>query len=281
MNPLNPQQLNLLQYKHLEKLYGYFPGMKGATIAALYGLDEASYKEARAEFDNNAKKAAQELLADAAFAEQVRRLPFRAGETILAIGDSMTDDLQSWLEIVRHLLSETRARDEIQVINGGLSAHTSAMILRRLVPTLAQKPDWIFCLLGGNDVTRIGSEKNKPQVSLEETQQNLLTMRRLATEMTEATWVWLTPPPFDEKRANTFPPFKMGGSVWRNTDVLAIGDFMRGQAEIVVDLQNIFGVPVKAKLQGPDGVHPSLEGQKTIARAVVECLAATTVSTHK
>lgn len=28
MNTPNPQQLNLLQYTHLEKLYGYFPGMR-------------------------------------------------------------------------------------------------------------------------------------------------------------------------------------------------------------------------------------------------------------
>jgi acyl-CoA thioesterase I len=272
MNTLNPQQLNLLQYTHLEKLYGYFPGMNGATLAALYGLDEASYREARAQFDTNAKKAAQELLADSAFAEQVKRLPFRAGQTILAIGDSMTDDLQSWLEILRHLLAETRAQDDIKVINGGLSAHTSAMILRRFVPTLSQKPDWIFCLLGGNDVTRIGSETNKPQVSLEETKLNLLTMRRLAAEMTKATWVWLTPPPFDEERAKSFPPFKMGGSIWRNADVLVIGEFMRHQPEIVVDLQSIFGVPVKPGLQGFDGVHPSLEGQQTIAKAVAERL---------
>lgn len=269
---LNPQQLNLLQYTHLEKLYGYFPGMKGATLAALYGLDEAGYEAARAAFTENAKEAARELLEDKTFAEQVKGLPFRAGDTVLAIGDSMTDDLQSWFEILRQLLLETRAQDNIQLINGGLSAHTSAMMLRRIVPTLAQKPNWIFCLLGGNDVTRIGSATNKPQVSLEETKQNLLTMRRLAAEMTGAEWVWLTPPPFDEERASTFPAFKMGGSFWRNADVLAIGNFMRGQSEIVIDLQNVFGVPVKWEWQGPDGVHPSLEGQKAIIKAVVERL---------
>ena len=273
---LNPQQLNLLQYTHLEKLYGYFSGVKWATLAALYGLDEASYEAARAQFDDNAKEAAQELLADAMFAEQVRRLPFRAGETVLAVGDSLTDDLQSWLEILCHLLQETRPQDDLNVVNSGLSAHTSAMILRRFVPTLGQKPDWIFCLLGGNDITRIGSEANKPQVSLVETEQNLLTLRRLAAERTDATWVWVTPPPVDEARADAFPPFKLGGSVWRNADLLAIGDFMRRQPERVVDTQIVFGVPPKAELQGPDGVHPSFAGQQAIARTVVEQLAAQT-----
>jgi hypothetical protein len=86
MNNVNPQQLNLLQYTHLEKLYSHFPGMNSATFAAIYGLDEDSYKVAQATFDNNARKAAQELLADAAFAEQVKRLSSQAGQTILAIG---------------------------------------------------------------------------------------------------------------------------------------------------------------------------------------------------
>jgi acyl-CoA thioesterase I len=84
MNTLNPQQLNLLQYTHLEKLYGYFPGMKGATLAAIYGLDETSYEVARTTFDNNAKEAARELLADAAFAEQVKRLPKPCSPSVTA-----------------------------------------------------------------------------------------------------------------------------------------------------------------------------------------------------
>lgn len=270
----NPMQLKLLQYTHLEKLYGHFPGMRGAALAALYGLDEAGYQAARAEFDQKARGAALELLADSAFAESVSQLPFRAGDTVLALGDSMTADLQSWLEILRHLLAEARPGDAIRVVNGGLSAHTSAMILRRLVPSLAQKPDWIFCLLGGNDVTRIGSAANKPQVSLEETEQNLLTIRRLAAQLTGARWAWITPPPFDEARADAHPPFRMGQSVWRNADLLAVGDFMRRQSEPVIDLQAVFGVPPRPELQGEDGVHPTLEGQKVMAKTVVEYLVA-------
>lgn len=146
------------------------------------------------------------------------------------------------------------------------------MILRRFAPTLTQKPAWIFCLLGGNDVTRIGSETNKPQVSLAETEQNLLTMRRLAAVLTESQWVWIMPPTFIEERANTYPPFKLGQSIWHNADIVAIGNFMRKQPEPVVDVQTLFGVPAKPEWQGLDGVHPSLEGQRAIAKAIVERL---------
>jgi acyl-CoA thioesterase I len=262
-----------IQYTHLEKLYGYLPGMDEALMARLFGLGLEEYREVKGRFDANARDAAKELLEDASFAGRVDRLPFRSGETVVGVGDSITDDLQSWLEIVRHLLEERRPQDGIRVVNGGLSAHTTAMVLRRFVPSVvAQEPDWIICLLGGNDATRIGPEPNKPQVSPEETARNLETMRRIAKTQTEADWVWITPPTYDEERTSSYPPFKMGQSVFLNEDVVAIGDFVREQKEPVVDIQAVFGIPAASELQGPDGVHPSLAGQKAIARAFVERL---------
>ena len=262
-----------VRYTHLEKLYGYLPGMDEELQARLFGLDPEEYRTIRGHFDANARGAARELLEEPGFAERVDRLPFGAGETVIGVGDSFTDDSQSWLEILRHLLQERRPQDEISIVNAGLSAHTTAMVLRRFVPNVvAQEPDWIICLLGGNDATRIGPGPNKPQVSVEETAKNLEAMRRIAQAQTEATWVWIAPPTYDEERAAEYPPFKMGQSVFRNEDVVAIGDYIREQKEPVVDIQAVFGLPASAELQGPDGVHPSLAGQKAIARAFVEGL---------
>jgi acyl-CoA thioesterase I len=262
-----------VRYTHLEKLYGYLPGMDEDLLARLFGLDLEEYRAIRGHFDANARGAARELLEEPGFAERVDRLPFGAGETVIGVGDSFTDDLQSWLEILRRLLQERRPQDEISIVNAGLSAHTTAMVLRRFVPSVvAQEPDWIICLLGGNDATRIGPEPNKPQVSVEETAKNLEAMRRIAQAQTEANWVWIAPPTYDEDRAAAYPPFKMGQSVFRNEDVVAIGDYIREQKEPVVDIQAVFGLPASAELQGPDGVHPTLAGQKAIARAFVESL---------
>jgi lysophospholipase L1-like esterase len=264
---------NWVQYTHLEKLYGYLPGMDEELLARLFGLDPEEYREIRDRFDANARDAALELLEDASFAERVDRLPFREGDTVVGVGDSITDDLQSWLEIVRHLLELRRPEDGIRIVNAGLSAHTTAMVLRRLVPNvISQEPDWIVCLLGGNDATRIGPEPNKPQVGIEETAENLEAMRRIAGEETGAEWVWITPPTYDEQRASSFPPFKMGQSVFRNDGIVAVGDLVRAQGDTVVDTQAVFGTPADPGLQGSDGVHPTLEGQKAIARAFVERL---------
>lgn len=262
----------LVQFTHLEKLYGYLPGMDEKLLARLFGLDLGEYRDIRNRFDANARSAARELLEDDSFAGHVDRLPFGAGDKVMGIGDSMTDDSQSWLEIVRHLLEMRRPQDKIRTINMGLSAHTTAMVLRRFVSYLSQEPDWIVCFLGGGDATRVGPEPNKPQASPEETAKNFEAMRRIAAKLTDARWVWITPPTFHQERAAAYPPFKMGQSHWRNEDVLAIGDLIRAQKEPVVDIQALFGTPADPELQGPDGVHPSLAGQKAIARAFVERL---------
>ena len=198
-----------VRYTHLEKLYGYLPGMDEVLHARLFGLDPEEYRAIRGRFDANARDAAGDLLNDAAFAGRVDRSPFREGDTV--VGDSITDDLQSWLEIVRHLLQERRPDDGIRVVNRGLSAHTTAMVLRRFIADVVSlEPDWVTCLLGGNDATRVGPEPNKTQIGPEETARNFEVMRRIVSGQTAAEWIWITPPTYDEERASSFPPFKLG-----------------------------------------------------------------------
>jgi acyl-CoA thioesterase-1 len=269
----NPTIDMWVQYTHLEKLYGYLPGM-AQSMPAIFGLDPAAYAELAARFDTHAEQAAQQLLADDSFAAQVDALPFGTNESVLAVGDSVTDDLQSWAEILRHLLDLRRPGDGVRVVNGGLSAHTTAMVLRRWPATLAQRPDWVICLLGGNDLTRVGPEPTKPQVSLAESIANLRELRRIAAAQTDASWVWMTPVPVREDRVAEFPAFQFGQSTWRNADVLALTDAINNFDEPVVDLAAALGVPAAAELQGPDGVHPSLAGQKAIVTALVQRLTA-------
>ena len=64
----------------------------------------------------------------------------------------------------------------------------------------------------------------------------------------------------------------MGESTWRNADVTAIAEAIRGFDEPVVDLAAVFGIPADESLQGPDGVHRSIAGQAAVTRALVTCL---------
>jgi acyl-CoA thioesterase I len=41
---------NLVQYTHLEKLYGYLPGMDESLMARLFGLGLEEYRETKGRF---------------------------------------------------------------------------------------------------------------------------------------------------------------------------------------------------------------------------------------
>jgi acyl-CoA thioesterase-1 len=262
---------NWVQYTHLEKLYGYLPGMQ-RILPDIFDMSREEYEEVRGSFEAAARAAAGELLRDERVAGLVDALPVSAGQRILAVGDSVTDDLQSWAEVLRHLLEIRRSDDAITVINAGLSAHTTAMVLRRWPATLAPRPDLVICALGGNDVTRVGPDAAKCQVSLSETLANLRELRRIADALTTTRWVWMTPVPVHEERVADFEPFKFGHSTWRNTDITELAEGVLALDDPVVDLVSTFGVPADPQLQGPDGVHPSLAGQKAITVALLECI---------
>jgi acyl-CoA thioesterase I len=82
----------------------------------------------------------------------------------------------------------------------------------------------------------------------------------------------MTPPPVNEDRTASVPA---GQPAWRNEDLKKVARLVWEGAgkDPVVDLGKAFGDPANLELLLPDGLHPSLTGQKTIAAALVERLA--------
>ena len=272
----SPEIVYLVQYIHPEKTFYWVPGFANDDVrAALYDLDIATYQAIRAEFVAAARRTAEELLAEESFADKVDRLPFERNVVVAVLGESDTDSLQSWFEILRHLLDLRRPADSIVLVNSGVSALTTTQAFNPLMPVLAQQPDWIFCALGANDAARIGPEPTQTLVSLNETTRNLAKLRRLAGVATQADWIWLTRMPIDDARMETYEPFQMGPLpfIWRNLDLEAINEWIRNQPEPVVDIYAGFGRPVPPEFQEPDGLHPTLAGHKAVAREFVDRLA--------
>jgi len=259
-----------VRFLHLEKLYGYLPGIRDA-LPSIFGLTTEEYDDVVRGFADRAREAAESLLAENGTAELVATLRLKPGSTILAVGDSVTDDLLSWAEILRHVFALARPDDAPHLINAGLSAHTSAMVLRRWPSMLESSPHLVLCCLGGNDVTRVAG--GKPQVTIDESVANLVELRRIAAARTTADWIWMTPVPVLEERVDAHPAFRHGASSWRNADIERLADAIRRFNDPVVDLSDVFGVPAAAELQSPDGVHPSAAGQKAIAAAVISRMA--------
>ena len=273
MQGLTPEQMAyLLQFQHPSKILAQMPGMDEATVAHILNVAIDAYRQVRSGFVAQAREVAAELLADPAFSDRVGRLPFSPGDTVVALGDSITDDWQSWLEILRHLLDLRRPQDRIQVINAGISGDTTSQMMSRFLDVVLLKPDWIICMAGTNDARRHGKSPTKVLVSVEETAKNLEMLRHFAATQTSARWVWMTPGTVIEEQipAHWFlGPMQLA---WRNEDLAAIAEVVRRQPDPVVDLYALFGLPANPEWLLPDGLHPSLAGQKAIVSALVEQL---------
>jgi hypothetical protein len=137
---LNPEIVNLVQYIHPEKTFYWVPGLANNEMrAGLYDLDIATYQAIRAEFAAAARGVAEELLVEESFADDVDRLPFERNAVVAVLGESDTDSLQSWFEILRHLLDLRRPEDGIKLVNSGISALTTTQAFNPLLPVLAQQ----------------------------------------------------------------------------------------------------------------------------------------------
>jgi acyl-CoA thioesterase-1 len=277
LEELSAQQFRyVLQFQHKEKTLGQIPGVNDATIAALWGIDPATYRETRDRFAARAARAARDLLADPELAARVDRLPFAPGDTVVGLGDSITDDDQSWLEILRHLLARRGPQDGIAVLNEGVSGDTTSQMISRFLDVVLDEPDWILCMAGTNDARLHGQSPTKVLVSLEETAKNLHMLRRFGAARTTARWVWMTPATVIERQIARDWFLSAFELRWRNEDLAAIAaavaEVARAHGDPLVDLQAVFGLPPDRKLLLPDGLHPSLQGQKAIVSALVDTL---------
>jgi lysophospholipase L1-like esterase len=264
-----------LQFAHIEKALAAWAGVgDDGNLAAIIGCGADEYKRIKTLYATRVREAAVEMITEPAFVAQIARLPFAKGSVIAGLGDSITDDWQSWLEILKHVLKLCRAGDEIQVVNAGISGDTSAHMMARFVDVARLKPDWILCFCGTNDARLHGTHPIKTLVSREETEKNLRALRNFgATQAPQANWLWITPATVDEAaiKAHWFLG-EQNQLAWRNSDLTAIADVIKRMPDPVVDLQAVFGLPPDKSCLLDDGLHPSLEGQKAILRAVVDKL---------
>lgn len=158
----------LLQFLNLEKRYPLLPGIENEeAMAGLMGLEKEELKKLRDRFSSNAKDAAIELLEDGEVAEWIEDLPFEQGDTIVAIGDSLTDDLQSWFNIFQHVLEIGLEDADLTFVNSGVSYDTSTDALKRLNrDVLDHDPDWVIVALGTFDAQRLHVSPDRTLVPL-------------------------------------------------------------------------------------------------------------------
>jgi len=267
-------QSYLVQFFHPDKMLSWFSASVNAedTTAHIHDMDLDTWLKIKTALSDNAQKAAVELLDEPDFARLVDQLPFKPGSKIIGLGDSITDDYQSWFEILRALLKIRRPHDEISLLNFGISGDTTSQIVSRFLPVALENPDWILCLAGTNDARLHGAFEPETLLSPEETARNIRILSKLKETQTKAQWIWITPPSVDEERVKSHWFFVLCQALFRNADIAVIADLIKDRPEPVIDIRGLFEASQQQDLLLEDGVHPSLEGHKVITRAVVEFL---------
>lgn len=276
----------LLRFLNLEKRFPLLPGIENEeAVAALMGLEPDELKKLRDRFASNAKQAAVELLEDGEVAEWIEDLPFEKGDTIVALGDSITDDLQGWFNIFKHVLEIGLEDTDFTFINSGVSYDTSTDALKRLNrDVLAHEPDWVIVALGTFDAQRLHVAPDRPLVSLADYWENLNTIEAVVSEVTDNPLIWMTPPPVITEMQQQIRLFHFD---LFEEDLSQIREVLSGKKGYIVDplgeRMNDKDDSVEEQEEeevGPaawnylsDGLHPSLSGHSNTVKELIRFLA--------
>ncbi|MGD8428442.1 MAG: GDSL-type esterase/lipase family protein [Balneolaceae bacterium] len=276
----------LLQFLNLEKRFPLLPGIKNIdALAGLLGLETNDLKKLRDRFKSNAKQAAIELLEEGDVADWIEELPFESGDTIVALGDSITDDLQGWFDIFQNVLEIGLEDPGLTFVNSGVSYDTSTDALKRLNrDVMDHNPDWVIVALGTFDAQRLHVAPDRTLVSLADYWENLNTIETVVGEVTDNPLIWITPPPvitemLQQIRLFNFDLFEEDLSSYR--------EILSGKKGYIVDplgsrMNEDTGIENEAESanEGPaawnylsDGLHPSLSGHTNTVKELIRFIA--------
>jgi lysophospholipase L1-like esterase len=259
----------LLQFLNIEKRFPLLPGIGNTeAVAALTGLSEDEFLKLRQQFSDNARKAATELLEDEEVNEWLDDLPFKGDETIVALGDSMTDDLQGWFSILQHTLDIAVPGADFTFINSGVSYNTSTDALKRLNrDVLAHEPDWVIVALGTFDMQRLRIAPERTLVSLTDFWENINDIENGVIEETTNPVIWITPPPvitemLQQIRLFNFDLFE--------EDLKKVREVLVGKKGYIVDPMGtrMGDEEPEAWNYLSDGLHPSISGHVNTVKEI-------------
>jgi lysophospholipase L1-like esterase len=259
----------LISFLNLEKRFPLLPGAQTISgVAGLIGLTEQELVDARTRLDDQAQLAAEEILKDSAMPNLVAKLPFKKKQVIVALGDSLTDDLQGWFEIFRHLVDQVCPDLELEWVNMAVSEDTSFDTLRRLNRSVIDRePDWVFISTGTFDAMRLHATPDRTFVSLTEFWENLITLENTIGQITKNPIVWITPPPVIPDLMIRMPLFE---ATLDEVDLKQYREVLAGRAGYIVDPKGFrMGNPPEEWNYLPDGFHPSIPGS---IRTVIEVI---------
>lgn len=264
----------MLPFYHITKRIPLFPGKNDVkSEAGLFGITEEELKEYRENYDENARQAALEILKEDEIVDCLDKLPMDGEETIVAFGDSNTEDAQGWFTILKHVLEISVEKANFNFINAGVSYNTTAEALRRIDrDVVVHEPDWVIVALGTFDAQRLNIAPDRTLLPLSETWENIETIQSVLESRVENPLIWITPAPvIDEMlEENLLYDFTI-----KPEDLGPVQDVVSGKQGAIVDstVNRMGEGEPNAWNYLPDGLHHSLSGHMETAKAIIKKLA--------
>lgn len=259
-----------VQFFHPEKKYSFLRGgYSSSAHAALFGLREQFYNSMKETFSNRVNDAAKALCADSDYVRAIKCLPLKTQAKIVVLGDSLTDDSQSWFSIIERSFAIIRPEDNIRFINLAVSGDTTTQLLGSVIPAAQLKADLYFSFSGTNDARIQGGSRYKPCTSIDEVERNLASVIDFSKHQTHAPWVWLTPVGVDPARVEKHDFFKPLMASWCNVHINKVADIVNRKAENVIDLRSHFTDLDNSHLLDNDGLHWSIDGHQLAAKIII------------
>ncbi|MFD2531566.1 SGNH/GDSL hydrolase family protein [Gracilimonas halophila] len=264
----------MLPYHHIAKRIPLFPGKNNsAAEAGLLGITEEELVKYRENFDENAKEAALEILKDDEIVDCLDKIPMDGEETIVAFGDSNTEDAQGWFTILKHVLEISTEKANFNFINAGVSYNTTAEALRRIDrDVVVHEPDWVFISIGTFDAQRLNIAPERTLLPLSETWENIETIQSILESRIENPLVWITPASVinDLLEENLLYDFTI-----EEKDLIQVQELVAGKSGAIIDSRGkrMGEKGPQAWNYLPDGLHHSLSGHTETVKAVIKKLA--------
>ncbi|MBA3019514.1 alpha/beta hydrolase fold domain-containing protein [Propionicimonas sp.] len=276
-DPADPDDVDKIPFRflHVEKALMLAraplpPQAQRQLSASLIGCDQQAFRRVELDLSNAVRKAAEELLRDPEFRQALEAIPLEATDRIVALGDSITDDSCSWAEQLKVVLAI--AKPGVTLINQGVTGATTVGQLARIDLVCQAEPTWVIQMIGTNDARLQGHKSKARMLQIGETRRNLEKLTELISRDAAADLTRLTPTPVLGARAERWQPFIAEQISWRSADVAEVAQAVLSLDPTAVDLHSALEGSA-TELLLPDGVHPTLAGQKEILRTLVLHLA--------
>lgn len=245
------------------------PALHHQLLAQMVGSSSEELDDLIAGLSQEVERQAETLMADDGFRSMILALPFRDGDRVAAVGDSITADRLGWFELLRAAM-RIAGRTGVRLENFGISGNTTADVLERFDLIEAFQPTHVLMMLGTNDARSHGRRVECQMASAAEVGRNLEALSEMIVKDLGAALTVVTPSAVDPTRIRTF--FRDLPLRWHAEAVAEVADVVRALDSTCVDVHAAMCEVGVGRLVEADGVHPSRQGQELILSSILRQL---------